>query len=191
MNVLSQPIRGAPAKVGGIFDDLIHAFQVGVGAYGQINQQGGGGQQGAAAPCSSAHMSDSGLIAGCIDHLASQYHQLEAAGASVNDLLQAATAILAELNNDQRFAQNSNDPYLAQAKAVMAHTIQVLRSQGAVTTATGGGATTTVTTIGANGQPVTTVVPVAGSAPLISGIPNQYLLIGAAGLVGAYLLLKR
>lgn len=175
-------------QLGSFWGDLSHQL-IGAGVsqgtgllagWLQGHQQGGAGHSG----CNQTlPMHDGGAIAGCIDELSAQYHAAEAAGASTGQLLQIAQTFLTTLNDPNAFAQGS-DPYLAQAKAVFAHTIQVLTGQ----IAPGGSPQPVVTLDPHTGQPVTT--PAGQQPPIFAGIDMETVLLGGGALLVLWTVLR-
>lgn len=146
--------------------------------------------------CLQAQLFDSGDVAACIDSLSVQMRQIDAQVgiAEPQSILDAATAMLAALNNSAYFDQtsrNENLAYLNQAKQVLQTWIAGLPAR-----LTGNTPVQPIVTVDSKGQPIMTQVPssigtgLVSSGEFISGVPNL-LLVGGAGLVLMLLLLKR
>ena len=164
-----------------IFNNILGAINTGLGVYGGVQsaqQQGNAGACRAPAGCFQCQMNGQGDIAGCIDLLLGQLYPLLVGGVNPNlggnipndQVLQAYRNGLAALSNPAYLKQT--DAYCIQAKAALQSAIDryVSANPNAGTTTTTGGTTATGN--------------VPASNPIISGVPNSYLLAGAVAIAG-------
>lgn len=184
---LTRQQRGQrAAKVGGIFDQIITGINTGIQVTGAVQSATA---HGSGAPGAGAVVRD-GDVAQLIDRLAAEYHDIQRQN-NVQAALQAAQALLAAFSDPKQFApQNAGgQAYLAQAKTVLQKDIDTYTRALAGQVLAPAGSAPVQTVVNAQGQMVNAVTGQPVSVPMVSGIPNNYLL-AAGGAVVLLLLLR-